>query len=165
MMTLSMRQKAQASARRDDDDDDDGGDAYTIHMNHAGEAKEHASPSRSSGTRQSNGFVWKPGVVCFMAQGALLQQPVEHGMLLNSCRADQMPLNLSLHSYESGDRMQQHVGCSTDPFPFLSTSADKILYDYILTWMRDALEYPPIWMGMANWAWKTGSVPSLPGKT
>ena len=31
--------------------------------------------------------------------------------------------------------------------------------------MAEALEYPPIWMGSANCVWKTGSVPSLPGKT
>lgn len=31
--------------------------------------------------------------------------------------------------------------------------------------MVDALEYPPIWMGKANCVVKTGSVPSLPGKT
>ncbi|KAA6420647.1 MAG: hypothetical protein FRX49_09439 [Trebouxia sp. A1-2] len=34
-----------------------------------------------------------------------------------------------------------------------------------LTCMVDALEYPPIWIGKANCVVKTGSVPSLPGKT
>ena len=34
----------------------------------------------------------------------------------------------------------------------------------VTTCCCDALEYPPSWIGTANCAWNTGSVPSLPGK-
>mmetsp|Transcript_24301 Transcript_24301/g.83063 ORF Transcript_24301/g.83063 Transcript_24301/m.83063 type:complete len:355 (-) Transcript_24301:97-1161(-) len=43
-----------------------------------------------------------------------------------------------------------------------STTAQRYAVD---TACGAAFVYPPCWMGMANWAWNTGKVPSLPGLT